>query len=173
MLIYLVALLQSLLYFSAVPVCAAFCLTWRGGVRLGVGIGAFERRFALKMARKKSRLLTQTPNERDKTGFKLAWRTLRRLRGAGITLRGTLCLGDAAATALACGALDALGASFGAEAARVRIDVRPVFNAWEPEAALQGMIRARAGQIILAAAKGGMDSFKRRFAQWKDTPSKD
>ena len=172
MLIYIVAIIETFLYLGAVPVCAAFCLTWRGGVRLGVGVGAFERRFALKMARRKSRLLTLKPNERDKTGLRLTWQTLRRLRGAGITLRGTLCLGDAAATALACGTLNALGAALGAEAARVDIDVRPTFNAWEPEAALQGMIRARAGQIIIAAAKSGMDSIKRRFAQWKSIPSK-
>ncbi len=171
MLVYLIASIQFISYLLSVPLCVAFCLTTRGGLRVGVGVGAFERRFAMKRARK-TRKPPKLPRGGGGPGMGLALQTLRRLRGGGLTLRGSLCLGDAAATAVACGALRALGTALGARAGRVEIDVEPVFNDLAPRARLEGMIRARAGQIIAAAALSGIESINRRIAQWTDTPSK-
>ena len=39
MLVYIVFLLESLVYLAAVPVCAAFCVSSERGLRFGAGIG--------------------------------------------------------------------------------------------------------------------------------------
>ena len=170
MLVYLIALFQALMYLAAVPVCAAFCLSAGDGVRLGVGVSVFERRFALRRARRFDAFPPKKPKRR---GGKRAWGVLRNLRGLGVGLRGRLCLGDAAATALACGALRALAAALGTRARRVEIDIDPEFSSAEFRVELQGMIRVRAGQIITAAARSGFDKINRRVAQWTSTPSKE
>lgn len=163
MLVYIVAAGEALFYLASVPLCAAFYLSLGDGLRFGSGLGAFERRFALRRARRNGGA------GKGRGGGRLAWRVLGRLRGMGVSLRGSLGLGDAAATALACGALRALGAAMAARAARVEIDVAPLFDAAEPRLELQGMIRARSGQIIAAAARSGIDELNRRIAKWTDT----
>lgn len=168
MLILLVALAQSLFYLASVPVCAAFCLSARGGLRLGVGVSIFERRFALRRARR----LDTLDKKPKKRGDARIWRLLRRLRGMGLGLRGRLGLGDAAATALACGALRGLTAALGGRARRVEIDIAPVFCDSEVVVELSGMIRASAGQIITAIASIGIDDINRRIGKWKGIPSK-
>lgn len=170
MLIYIIAIADALIYLSAVPLCAAFCLTTAGGLRLGVGLGAFERRFALRRARRYRRLRLKAKRRRG--SLKRARYGLRLLRGAGISLRGSLNLGDAAATALACGTLRALASGLGLPADRLEIDVTADFSASGPLAELQGMIRVRAGQIITAAARSGIDDIVRRIEKWTDIPSK-
>lgn len=169
MIVYLFAGAAALGYASAVPVYIAFWLSAREVLRFGVGISAFERQIALRNAREDS----VTPKR--KTGRRTtrqALRTLRQLRGATFSLRGDICLGDAAATALACGALQALAAAIGARAFRVRLGIAPRFDSDMPGAELRGMIRARVGQIILAAAHSGVTELNGRIAQWKDTPLK-
>lgn len=169
MLIYLIATLQSLVYLASIPVCGAVCLSAGEGLRLGVGLSLFERRFALRRAQRMDALLGEKSKERSGS---LGWRVLLRLRGPGLGLRGSLCLGDAAATAMACGALRALAAALGGRARRVKIDIDPVFSSGEIRVELQGMIRASAGQIITAAARCGIDDIHRRIAQWTNIPSK-
>ena len=78
----------------------------------------------------------------------------------------------AAATALACGALQALAAALSAQLGRASVDVVPDFGASAPEVALTGMLRLRAGQIIAAAARSGADNVSRRISKWTDTRSK-
>lgn len=170
MAVYVAAALDALIYLGAVPLCAAFSLTTRGGLRLGVGFGAFGRRAALRRAVRAAR----APGLRRGGGgpSPAARRVLARLRVDAFALRGQLCLGDAAATALACGALEALAAALGTRAARVELSVAPIFDSDAPSARLQGMISARAGQIMIAAARGGLDEISGRIAQWKDTRSK-
>jgi len=165
MLVYLVALVQSLAYLGAVPVCAAFRLDIGDDVRLGVGLAAFERRFALRRA---ERRLTAPARRRRRGGTGL-WRAARRLHGADIHLSGALGLGDAAATAMACGLLRAATPALAARAGRVRVDVRPLFDAAGPRVALEGMIRARAGQVITALAASQIDQLSRRFSRWTST----
>ena len=148
MLIYLVALAQSLVYLAAVPVCGAFCVSSRGGLHAGSGTAVFRGRNALRrarraMARRAKKRKTSVPD------LKRVFNLIKRLKLAKIALRGTLALGDAAATALACGALTSLAASLRGKAEALEI---------------QGMIRARAGQIMLAAARSGIDEIRGRIA---------
>ena len=161
--IILAAILETLLYLSAVPLCAAFTLSTEHGLRFGVGLSLFDRRAALRRARK------CRPVKTRRRGAGSAWRIALRLRGAHIRLQGRLGLGDAAATALACGALRALAASLGSAAGRVTVDVAPLFDAPGPCLALTGMIRLRTGQIMTAMAKRQIDRIHRRIARWTDT----
>lgn len=161
-----VAVLQSLVYLWAVPVCVAFRLSTRGDLRFGVGVSAFRRRAALRRA--KAKPLTLRRRRRGK-GERLLWRAIRRLRGADIRLRGRISLGDAAATATACGALRALAAALGSHAGRVEADIAPLFGENDLCVDLTGMIRLRSGQIMNAIAMSGIDSISRRIAKWTDT----
>ena len=165
MLIYLVALAQSLIYLAAVPVCGAFCVSSRGGLRAGSGAAVFRGRDALRRAR---RAMAQRTKRRQSPApdLKRVFNLVKRMRLARITLRGTLSLGDAAATALACGALTSLAASLRGRAEALEIRVAPDFSG-EARLELQGMIRARAGQIMLAAARSGIDEIRGRIVHGK------
>ena len=163
--VVIVAILQSLVYLASVPVFAAFSLSVRDGLRFGAGASVFERRFALRRAEAK----TMPEKKRRKSGPRLVVRAAKRLRGMDIRLRGRVCLGDAAATATACGALRALAAALGARARRVEVDVAPLFGEDGLRVDLEGMIRLRAGQIMSAIAVSGINDILRRIALWKDT----
>lgn len=165
MLVYLIALLDALFYLCAVPVRAAFFVDTKDGLRFGAGIAAFTARAALRRARRNS-------GKRQKKKAPRLMPLLKRLRGVSFALRGKLNLGDAAATALACGALQALAAALSAHMGRASVDVIPDFGASAPEVALMGMLRLRAGQIIAAAARSGADNVSRRISKWTDTRSK-
>ena len=164
--IILTAIVETLLYLLSIPLCAAFTLTTAGGVRCGVGVSAFEPRQALRRAR-----AYRPVKRRRKRGARPAWPLVRQLRGARIRLRGRLGLGDAAATALACGALRGLAAALGSHAGRVEVDVTPVF-AGEVCLELTGMIRLRTGQIMTAIIKNQIDNIHRRIARWTSIPLK-
>lgn len=164
--VYLTALIEALVYLGAVPVCAAFCLGTGDRPCLGVGISLFSPGAALRAARK--RPLRAKPSG-PKIGLPRLWRALRRLRMDTVVLEGRLCLGDAAATAMACGALTALTASLGTRAARLEIKLAPDFESSAMEVALQGMIRARFGQIMIAAASGELTNIKGKISAWTDT----
>lgn len=155
MLVYLVALIEAFAYVSAVPVCAAFCLSLRDGLRVGAGVGAFDSRGALRRAR---RQMARGGRRRAKARVdaRMALGTLKRLRFERVSLCGRLGLGDAAATAVACGGVTALASALRGRAASMEVDVAPLFDADAPTAELRGMIRARAGQIIVAAARSGI-----------------
>lgn len=153
--ILLAAVIETLIYLAAIPVNGAFVLSTAHGLRFGVGVSVFGLGGALRRAR------------RYRTGGKdgpgLSWDVVRRLRGARIRVRGALGLGDAAATALACGALRALGAGGAA------VDVTPVFDGDGLCLELQGMIRLRSGQIMWAMAMSQLENIRRRIARWTDT----
>ena len=165
--VVIVAILQALFYLSAVPICAAFSLSTCGGLRFGVGISAFERRFALRRAR--SGTPPASRRRRDRSAGKLLWRAARRLRGARIRVQGHLDLGDAAATATACGAIQAIAAALGSRAGRVEVDIAPLFAGDSVCVELTGMIRLRSGQIMSVIAMSGIESISRRLARWTDT----
>ena len=158
--VYLVAGFEALIYLCAIPVCVVFRLNTRGDVPFGAGVGLFRARVAAR-----------GPKKSGGRGGR-ALRLLARLRHASVSLRGRVDLGDAAATALACGALRALAPALGIRAERVTVDIAPVFDGDGPRVELTGMMRARAGQIIIAAARGGINSINGRIAQWKDTRSR-
>ena len=161
MLVYIVAILEALAYLGAVPVCAAFCLSTEGGLRAGTGVGVFERRFALRKARRASRSPIVKKGKGRRGGLRRTLAVLRRLRGTSLILWGRLGLGDAAATAVACGALRALGPALAARTGQVDIAVVPVFDSAEPHVELQGMIQVRFGQIIAAGVRSGVDALLR------------
>ena len=83
--------------------------------------------------------------------MKALLRLVMRLRFERVSVKGRLGLSDAAATALACGGLTALGSALRARSGSVEVDVAPAFDG--PRLELRGMVRARIGQIIVAAAK--------------------
>lgn len=153
--ILLAAIIETLIYLAAIPVSGAFVLSTANGLRYGVGVGVFGLRGALRRARRY--------RAGGKGGPGLSWDVVRRLRGARIRVRGALGLGDAASTALACGALRALGAG------RAVVDVTPVFDGDGLCLELQGMIRLRSGQIMWAMAMSQLENIRRRIARWTDT----
>ena len=164
--VVIVAILQTLVYLSTVPICAAFSLSTRNGLRIGVGVSAFERRFALRRAEADG--LPAKGRRRGRKVGRLLWRSAKRLRGARIRLQGRLDLGDAAATATACGALRAVVAALGSRVGRVEVNVVPLFAGDGLCVELTGMIRLRSGQIISVIAMNGIDSISRRLAKWTD-----
>ena len=153
--ILLTAVIETLIYLAAIPVNGAFVLSAANGLRFGVGVSAFGLRGAVRRARQY--------RAAGKGGPGLSWDVVRRLRGARIRVRGALGLGDAATTALACGALRAL------EAGGAVVDVTPVFDGDGLCLELQGMIRLRSGQIIRAMAMSQLENIRRRIARWTDT----
>ena len=154
MLVYAVALLQALGYLCAVPVCVAFCVESEGGLRAGAAAGAFSARSAVRRARLRM-LRPVRRRDRAKPQVQAILRLLWHLRHARIRVTGRLGLSDAAATALLCGALKALGAAWQPRAGTLAVDVAPAFDG--PCAELRGIIRVRFGQIILAAARSNLD----------------
>lgn len=148
--IYLVAAMQSLLYLASVPVCVTFCVSGEGGLKAGAGAGAFNARRALKRARRA--MMEDGPRaKKPRVPVKALLRLVMRLRFERVSVKGRLGLSDAAATALACGGLTALGSALRARSGSVEVDVAPAFDG--PRLELRGMARARIGQIIVAAAK--------------------
>lgn len=164
MLVYLVFLLEALVYLAAVPVCAAFCVSSERGLRAGAGIGLFQSRGALRRARRE---MLGGPRRRRRGDYRQALGLARRLRLSRFCLRGQIGLGDAAATALVGGALAALlGAALRSRTDALEIRLAPDFSG-ELRVELRGMIRARAGQIMIAAAKGGIEEITGRIAHGK------
>lgn len=165
MLVYLVAVLESLAYLAAVPVCAVFCVSGEGGLKAGAGVGAFRARGALRRAR---RAMANGPRQRKRRRgeVKRALALLRRLKLTRVSLRGQLGLGDAAATALVSGALTALAAALRGRTKRLDLRLSPDFSG-ETRIELRGMICARAGQIMLAAAQSGLNEITGRIAHGK------
>lgn len=144
MLVYIVAVMESLFYLLAVPV--HLCLALDGG-RVGAGIAAFDPVAALKRSRR--RLESSGEDSGEGPGFRQVWAVLRRLRFDSLELTGQVSLGDAAATAMACGGLNGLGRCLRNRARRMRVDVKPDFSD-HLQLTLRGMACARTGQIILA-----------------------
>ena len=149
MILFLLPLLQSLLYLASVPVCVTFCVSGEGGLKAGAGAGAFNARRALRRARQA--MMKSGPRVKNRVPVKALLRLVMRLRFERVSVKGRLGLSDAAATALACGGLTALGSALRARSEAVEVDVAPAFDG--PRLELRGMVRARVGQIIVAAAK--------------------
>ena len=169
--VYLVALIDALAYLGEVPVCVAFCADGNTPPRFGAGVAVFDEAAALRRARRDmARRASRKP--RRKADLSFLWDTLKNLRPDRFALWGRLGLGDAAATALACGALRALAAALGLRAREAEIDLAPDFASGTPRVAVQGMLRARVGHIIVAAARGQTMNAKERFIQWTDARSK-
>ncbi len=171
MIVYIVAAAQALVYLGAVPLHLAFCLRTRDGLRFGAGISAFVRRAARRRAQRAARRGELKLPKLKKGASPPGWLMpcLRCLRLESVRVQGSLGMGEAAATALACGGVRALGRALRGVAPRVRLEVAPDFSEDGPRVDLRGMIRVRSGQIILAALRGGTQYANGRIAQWKNT----
>lgn len=146
MFISLVAAVQAAIYLCAIPVNLALVFDDRTGLRVGSGVSAFAEYRAVRRARRSLRFPSGNggPKARD------VWGVLRRMRFERASLTGSVSLGDAALTALACGGIRALAGQLRGRARHLAVDVRPDFSAPEVRWALRGMVQARTGQIMLA-----------------------
>ena len=161
----LFAALEALVYLWNVPLCLAFAVEWRDGPRTGAALVPFDAR----RARRRAARAMGSPQRRKRHGranLRSALRILRR-SAARIQVEGRLGLGDAAATALVCGGLKALGSALPG----LSVALEPDFGGGMRLAA-QGMITARAGNTILAVARSGAEEIVRRMQSWRSAPSK-
>jgi len=179
MIVPFVAAGTALFYLSAVPVHLAFALRAGENGGFGAGVSVFEGRFALSaaernMGKQKKRPQQKLPVNRTvlKSVLKSARHILRHARLEAFSARGTISLGDAALTALACGAAGTLAEAF-APVSRARVDcaLQPDFSS--PGVALageiSGIVSLRIGHIMLAALIGAIDYGNGRLSQWIDT----
>lgn len=137
--------IEALFYLSCVPIHVALAVD---GLDAGAGVSAFGG------ARARRRALRDLAGPPRRGGPGTLWRTARRVRFDRLELTGTVSLGDAALTAVACGALNGLAGGLRLRAARARVRVRPDFSN-DFRLQLRGMLTARAGKIIWAALNQG------------------
>lgn len=161
------------------PVKIALHLRIGEKIRFSSGVAVFAGKLADQLAdkhargRKKPPLLSRwikNAHKRSRLSACLAGLRCfyRHLHFERLAARGTLSLPDAAQTAMACGAANALSASL-KNHPRVSISLRPDFSAGKSDALVRGMFSIRAGHIILAAVKGTAHYIREEFAQWKNT----
>ena len=146
LIVNIVAALEALFYLCAIPVHLAVRVD---GLRVGAGLAAFERRYARRRAEVE---LAAPPGQGGSApDYRRILQLLKRLRIERVELTGRVALGDAAATAILCGMIGGLSRAFRGRVRRMRVDVRPDFASERVAVEMTGMIRARSGQIILAA----------------------
>ena len=175
MLVPLAAAVTCAVYLATLPVKLAFALRLGPEPRLGMGLAAFEGRFAIRAARQNAKPLRLPGPKRGGTpGRRGLLRAIRVvLRGAELELSARFCLGDAALTALACGALGSLSGALAA-AAGLRLSARvvPDFEATRASAEITGILTLRAGHSMGSALKSASDEALRRLSAWNDIRSK-
>lgn len=171
----------TLLYLSAIPIHIALRLRIGADSFFGLGVSAFEPRFALRQSLEKRRFGSRSPaflrklNGPDalKSGFQSFKYASRHIRIERILLNGSFGSHDAALTALVCGGASAIGCALrGSFKRRVHISLRPDFSADSLRAELVGMISMRVGHIMLAALLGAFQYGSRRLKKWTSIPSK-
>lgn len=148
--VYAAAVAATLFYAANVPLCFAFFVRVEGGVRMGLGFRPFLRGAALARARA-GEMPKPSPGKSAvrlpaKFWFFAALELLRRIEAVRVCAR--LGTGDAASTALLCGALQGIFSCLG------RADIAPAFEAKALEAS--GIVEIRAGNIIRAMAAAGL-----------------
>ena len=170
MLLTAVAALDALFYLSQLPLCVAFRATWRGGLRFGAGVAPVDARAAMARAEKAMAARGKPGGRRSDRRFAL--RLLRRIPVDAAAVRGRLSLGDAAATALACGSLQRLGQGLRRAVPALECRVEPDFETDSVSFEARGMFVVRAGHIIAAAAGLALDASVRRMKAWTSARSK-
>ena len=152
-----------LLFLTAIPIKIALLICLRQGVHFSAGIAPFSGRLALHRAKKHVLRKKKSPNPNRNTAA--VWKMLRRLAGKlhmeQLRMEGSICASDAAATALFCGALQAMAGSIAPllPPGRVHFSLRPDYSGNGPNAAFYGMLSIRAGHIIPAALQGAWHYF--------------
>lgn len=171
----------TLFYLGAIPLHIVFRLRIGSKNFFGLGISAFEPRFALRQSLESRQLGGHTSGIFKKLNTPDAVRSgLRTLRYAAkhirmerICLDGRFGSHDAALTALVCGSATALGNALCCATGReIRFGLQPDFSDGSVRMELVGMISVRVGHIMLAALLGAFQYGSRRFKQWTDTPLK-
>ena len=186
MIVPLVAAGATMFYLAAVPVKLAFALRAGEQGGWGAGVSVFEGRFAGRAARRRIQAAKKPRPQREisyymerlellKSALKAGRYALKHMELDALTVRGTIGLGDAALTAVACGALSGFcQAVAAATGAKLEGGLQPDFSA--PQIALSGeitgIVTLRAGHIIFAALIGAIDYGNGRLSQWIDTRSK-
>ena len=177
----LVTAAVALFYLGAVPLRLAFCLRLGANGGFGVGVAAFEGRFAQRRAallrggggKKPAFLRDLDPLEALKSLLRAVRFLLKHLRVDAVELDGALGADDAALTALICGGLAALGHALRCATGReIRLNLRPDFSGGALHGELSGMISVRVGHIIFAALLGAFEYASGRLNQWISTPLK-
>ena len=182
MIVPFVAAGTALFYLSAVPVHLAFALRAGENGGWGAGVSVFEGRFARAAAERNLGREKRRPKRKIslpekklplfKSALKAFRHVLRHTQVNALSLRGTLSLGDAALTAVFCGALGSLISALAtAMQARLECALQPDFSSPRIELTgeLSGIVTLRAGHIILAALIGAIDYGNGRLSQWTDT----
>ena len=152
------------IYLYNLPLKLAF--VWRAH-RFGLGLGIFERRAALRRARKRlgrpkppEKRMKFTPGRLKFTAHAGA-QLLTHLKLESFSARLLIGAGDAARTALVCGAVMGLGHALRGAADGGQVDIRPAFSGSCFEGEIRGVVALRAGDVISAAALGALKSIRR------------
>jgi len=176
MIVYWVALIQTAIYLCAVPMHVAIYFRTSGGFKLSAGFSVFEMRFARKRAIERIDKAPDKTENRHKYSVPerahFIVRTALHTHRIRLNIRGSFSTGDAAATALFYGSINALKHTLHPHFHQISIDIMPDFSSSRSYADLDGMISLRSGQIIRAALSGAVKNTTRRIKQWINTPSK-
>lgn len=157
MVVYLVALMAALFYAANVPVRIAFTLRLGEQSHLRIGVGLFNARW---ITHKQIGLFEKKPSKSQSRMpmIRAGLRLIRRanLKDARISLQ--LGTGDAARTAMLCGAAGTILSSL-----RLPGRVTPDFNQSQLALSAGGMVYLRAGHIMLAAMHLAREQAKERI----------
>lgn len=161
----------ALVYLVNIPIKIAFYARLSGGIASGVGIAAFEARFARRRAHKSK----VRPRGRGLLNFEEGWSfkssaiyLIRRARLEAFEFEARL--NDAMATALAVGLARAVATAFMAhEDCRAHLRVKPDFESGERSLYVSGIASLYFGHIIIACYMAGKDYIRGRLAKWKNT----
>lgn len=182
MIVALAAALAAGFYLVNVPVKVAFFLRAGTGAGFGVGISAFEGRFALCQAERRlqkkhvaSKKSKRAPRKKPADARKIiqsvklyapaARLALRHTRLELLSANARLSFSDAAHTALLTGSLRALLEIVGAcLSAHTQTRVEPDFSGATTYVEVRGIASIELGYIILAALK----ALNRRVSKWID-----
>lgn len=161
---YFAAAVMLGIYLYNLPLKFAF--VWRAH-RFGFGFGIFEIRAALRQAEKRlgeayspKKSVKLTPR-RLKYAAQTGTRLLARLKIESFSARLLIGAGDAARTALLCGAVMSLGHALRGAADNGNVDVRPDFSGSCFEGEIRGIVALRAGDMFSAAALGALRRIRR------------
>lgn len=171
----------TLFYISAIPLHIAFRLRVGPDSFFGIGISAFEPRFALRKSLKKQPFninlppLFKKPDFPDalSSAFRFFKYALTHIKIERIRLDGVFGCDDAALTALVCGGVTAVGNALRCSTGReIRFSLHPDFSGGAFRTELTGMISMRLGHIMLAALLGAYQYGSRRLKEWTSIPLK-
>lgn len=176
MIVYWVAVIETLLYACAVPLHIAVCLKAGQGLKASAGFALFEKRFAESRAAKRLSGCGRSGRGDGRTripgSIRFLLRMLAPLRRSRIRVTGCVSAGDAAGTALFIGGIRAAECTLIPFFPELSFNIVPDFNASISYVDIDGMITLRSGQIIVAALSAALKNTSRRITQWISIRSK-